>query len=207
MFKFFTEFIFHYSVAIHHFIFFVLLVLSIIAGYVFFNRFFFFKNLSHTLPETNLPEYLSRTKFDELSAYQLQLPKTQTAFLNLAFDHIKNFKNEGLSEILDSATLKEQSRARKSLSMVAFVAANAPFVGLLGTVAGIMDSFRSLAVSSSEANQVMSGISEALIATFLGLFVAIVAVGVYNFYQNKIKSYMEELNTYKLLLLAKAKTK
>ncbi len=78
------------------------------------------------------------------------------------------------------------------LSFLGTLGSNAPFLGLFGTVIGIIDAFASLAsgaqASSSTASVVMSGISEALVATAVGIFVAIPAVVAFNLYTRWLKT-------------------
>jgi biopolymer transport protein TolQ len=100
------------------------------------------------------------------------------------------------------ALLKESDRLEHSLSMLATVGSTSPYVGLFGTVWGIMHAFRSLAnVQQATLAQVAPGIAEALVATALGLFAAIPAVVAYNRYSHDIdrlsirfESFMEEFS-------------
>jgi len=79
----------------------------------------------------------------------------------------------------------------KRLVVLATLGNNAPFIGLLGTVLGVLESFHALANSSEfGVKVVMGGISEALVATALGLFVAIPSVIAYNFFVRKIKTIL-----------------
>jgi biopolymer transport protein TolQ len=99
----------------------------------------------------------------------------------------------------------ERPELEKRLNFLATVGSNAPFIGLLGTVFGIMDAFRSLA-EQSEIQTVLFGISQALIATATGLLVAIPAVIFYNFFQKRVKRIMQNLDGTKELCVAYAKT-
>jgi len=84
----------------------------------------------------------------------------------------------------------------RGLSGLATIGSTAPFVGLLGTVIGIMDAFRSIqdAHGSSSITTVSGGISEALATTALGLFVAIPAVMMFNYFTSKVKAFNVEMN-------------
>ena len=78
--------------------------------------------------------------------------------------------------------------------MLATVGATAPFVGLLGTTIGIVNSFQGMAVSGSGGlGSISAGISEALISTAFGLLVAIPAVWAYNYFQVKIDNLIAEM--------------
>ena len=95
---------------------------------------------------------------------------------------------ESVEELIAGALGQEKSRYERRLSFLATLASNAPYVGLFGTVLGIVRSFRDLAANMADASQaVMAGIAESLIATAVGLLVAIPAVVAYNVYKGKVK--------------------
>jgi biopolymer transport protein ExbB len=98
---------------------------------------------------------------------------------------------DSVEEVMDGVLSMEKARMERGLTFLGTVGANAPFVGLLGTVLGIIRAFRDLAGNIGEAqgaSAVMAGLSEALVATAAGLFVAIPAVVAYNYFQRHIKS-------------------
>jgi biopolymer transport protein ExbB len=74
---------------------------------------------------------------------------------------------------------------------------NAPFIGLFGTVLGIIQAFGVLGQKQANGNSVMTGISEALIATAVGLFVAIPAVVAYNVFSRKLKLLLTDCESVK----------
>ena len=83
--------------------------------------------------------------------------------------------------------MREVDRLEQSLATLATIGSTSPYVGLFGTVIGIMNSFRGLAgVQSATIAMVAPGISEALVATAMGLFAAIPAVVAYNRYADKV---------------------
>lgn len=125
--------------------------------------------------------------------------------LGYALKHARENGAEGLSEIINSFALIEKPRLERSLNFLATVGSNAPFIGLLGTVFGIMKAFNDLGVSQGDAASVMTGIAEALVATAVGLFVAIPAVVAYNTFQKQVKQIMQNLETVRELSLAYAK--
>ena len=85
------------------------------------------------------------------------------------------------------AMFEETQKLKKHLWILGTVASSAPFIGLLGTVVGIIKSFESMAIAGTGGFAVVAaGISEALVATALGLAVAIVAVIFYNYFQTRI---------------------
>ena len=77
-----------------------------------------------------------------------------------------------------------------------------PFLGLFGTVVRILYTFQDLAVQGNQSAAVASGIASALIATALGLGVAIVAVVLYNYFQSMVKRFEDDFQLIKLLFLS-----
>ena len=91
---------------------------------------------------------------------------------------------ESVARALERQALREVQTLKRGLGLLATVGSTAPFVGLLGTVMGIVNSFQSMAATGSGGlGTVSAGIAEALITTALGLLVAIPAVMAYNFLQ------------------------
>lgn len=105
-------------------------------------------------------------------------------------------------DIVDSAkraiereTLMTASEMKKGLGNLATISTTAPFIGLFGTVIGIITAFQGMAVSGSGGlGAVSAGIAEALGATALGLFVAIPAVWLYNYFLNKVERFQVEMS-------------
>lgn len=98
----------------------------------------------------------------------------------------------------------EKLRMERGLSVLATVGSNAPFVGLFGTVLGIIRAFHDLAVNTSEASEaVMAGISEALVATAVGLMVAIPAVVLYNAFLRWVRARQSRTESLANLFLAR----
>src|SRR5687767_14595753 len=96
---------------------------------------------------------------------------------------------------IERETLMTTAEMKKGLGNLATISTTAPFVGLFGTVIGIINSFRGMAASGSGGlGAVSAGIAEALFATALGLLVAIPAVWLYNYFQNKIERFNVEMS-------------
>lgn len=112
-----------------------------------------------------------------------------------------------VEEIIAGATAIERMRMERGLVFLGTLGNNAPFIGLFGTVMGIIRSFRDLSANTLEGtNAVMAGIAEALIATAVGLLVALPAVAVFNIFQRTIKSRLAGSQALSRLLLAHAKS-
>ena len=105
--------------------------------------------------------------------------------------------NEKLTSLLESNIESEVNFLEKNFSFLATVGSTAPFIGLFGTVWGIMNSFQSIAVSRNTSLAIVApGIAEALFATALGLLAAIPAVIAYNKFNNDSKKYSQRLENF-----------
>lgn len=93
-------------------------------------------------------------------------------------------------------------RLEKGMNFLAITGSVAPFIGLFGTVWGIMNSFQSIAVSKNTSLSVVApGIAEALLATAIGLFAAIPAVFFYNLYNGKLNNFVDQMNGFSLSVI------
>jgi biopolymer transport protein ExbB/TolQ len=96
---------------------------------------------------------------------------------------------------IERASMMTTADLKKGLGGLATIATTAPFIGLLGTVIGIINAFRGMAASGAGGlGSVSAGIAEALVTTALGLFVAIPAVWLYNIFLNKIERFQVEMS-------------
>jgi biopolymer transport protein ExbB len=113
---------------------------------------------------------------------------------------------DSVEDLLAGAARKEQARYERRLPLLATVASNAPFIGLFGTVLGIIRAFKELSGNMSEASSsVMAGIAEALIATAVGLLVAIPAVIAFNAFKGVVNHRVEDMNLLSSILTANLK--
>lgn len=109
---------------------------------------------------------------------------------------------ESARKSIERAIQTETLDLRRGLSALATVANTAPFVGLFGTVFGIINSFKSMAANASGGlTAVAGGISEALVTTAFGLFVAVPAVWFYNYFSNRVETFAVDMNNSMLELL------
>ena len=105
--------------------------------------------------------------------------------------------------ILESGIEKQMSKIEKGFTFLATVGSTAPFIGLFGTVWGIMNSFQSIAISRNTSLAIVApGIAEALFATALGLLAAIPAVIAYNRFNNDSKKYSQKLENFSKKILS-----
>lgn len=109
---------------------------------------------------------------------------------------------ERLARVMQVASNESMQKMESGLGFLAVVGSSMPFVGLFGTVWGIMNSFQGIAVSKNTSLAVVApGIAEALLATGIGLFAAIPAVFFYNIFSGKINNFSERVNNFSLRLL------
>ena len=109
----------------------------------------------------------------------------------------KSNLNERISSILEVNIEKQMSKIDKGFTFLATVGSTAPFIGLFGTVWGIMNSFQSSAISRNTSLAIVApGIAEALFATALGLLAAIPAVVAYNKFNSDSKRYNARIENF-----------
>jgi len=109
----------------------------------------------------------------------------------------KSNLNERMSSMLEVNIEKQMVMLEKGFTFLATVGSTAPFIGLFGTVWGIMNSFQSIAISRNTSLAIVApGIAEALFATALGLLAAIPAVVAYNKYNSDSKKYSQKLENF-----------
>ena len=160
-------------------------------------RFMFFKkmtvNSTKLLSEVHLAVTNNDTKMLADLGNQRASDPPLRILLGTAISNQDLPENE-LREIFSLVKMKQKERLSKGLSAFGTMATIAPFVGLLGTVIGVIEAFEGLAASGAAGpNVVSSGVAAALWATALGLCVAIPSVVGYNIFGNKAKRIISEL--------------
>jgi len=115
---------------------------------------------------------------------------------------------EAASESMASATAIARLRLERRLSFLGTLGNNAPFVGLLGTVIGIVQAFHELeraGLGGSASSDIMGAIAEALVATAIGLAVAIPAVAAFNYFQRRIRTTLGNAEALEHIVLSHLK--
>ena len=169
-----------------------LILLSIVSVTVVFERLWSLRNLNAMTLRIadSLQEPLKKGQRDLAVAICKQNSNSPAGriFLNI-LSHENILRVEAANSIAVEAMFEETQKLKKHLWILGTVASSAPFIGLLGTVIGIIRSFESMAIAGTGGFAVVAaGISEALVATALGLAVAIIAVVFYNYFQTRIGS-------------------
>ncbi len=183
---------------------FILLALSLWSIAVIIQKFREFKVRERGTAEleSKVPALLAKGDFSEVERLATDSPSAEGAVLraglaNLALDQ------GALEQVMESQRIQERILMEKSLLVLGTLGNNAPFIGLFGTVLGIIKAFNDLAIAgTSGPTVVMRGVSEALVATAVGLLIAIPAVAAYNYFQSRIKKSMASADRFSRLLLA-----
>jgi len=168
----------------------LLAVLSILSIAVMLERALFFS--SHRLPDAeSLGVRLARGELDAVKAALSGKKGMEAAVVREAIDSAGKGP-DAVEEIIAAAVAREKPQYERFMSFLGTLGSNAPFIGLFGTVLGIIKAFHDLgqtgAKGSAIQQTVMAGISEALVATAVGLAVAIPAVVGYNALTRALKT-------------------
>lgn len=191
----------------------LLLFLSVISIAIIIERFWTIRTYKAQSDKVKkqLLEALKTNNIGELEEVTKDKETLEGRVLSHVFKHLKEQGPNGVEEIINSHIIFERQLMEKSLNFLATLGSNAPFIGLLGTVLGIMKAFNDLGLSTGVSQQsgtaIMSGIAEALVATAVGLFVAIPAVIAYNYFQKQVRYIVQNLEGLKELCLAYSKRK
>jgi len=188
---------------------FILIALSIISLYLFIERQLVFRR-ARSKSKAVAPKLA-----DYLKKGQLQDALTLSSKKENAGSHLARVTAAGIREFIEGKqaglTLDEQIETaqrgcertstiftqdlKRGLSVLATIATSAPFIGLFGTIAGIINAFRGMALTGSGGiGAVASGIAEALVTTAFGIGVAIIALWCYNILNTKIEVYQAEMD-------------
>ncbi len=164
-------------------------------------KFMKFFRQSNNLSEVN--KAAKKYQFSPLAAL-FQSGYKELAYLSKSGERNLNpDKLETVNRALLKASNQEISRLERMMSFLATTGSVTPFIGLFGTVWGIMDAFHKIGVvRSASLDTVAPGIAEALIATAAGLFAAVPAVIAYNHYLNRIKDIITEMEDFSLEFLS-----
>ncbi|HAY21958.1 MAG TPA: MotA/TolQ/ExbB proton channel family protein [Desulfobacterales bacterium] len=159
-----------------------------------FNLDRFVAEIEPSLQQGDWPQIISRCE---------QESGLEARMLLAALREISRSK-EKVQHIMEGERLRVELYLGKRLGFLGTLGANAPFIGLFGTVLGIIHAFKDLALAEGGGGPaVMAGIAEALVATAVGLLVAIPAVVLYNFFHRRLQVVQERSRILEQLLLAR----
>ena len=182
----------------------LLLLLSFLSIAVVIERLIFYYryNIDAADFASKLVGFLNKSKVEDAIDYCSGI---HAAEAEVAKEGLNNFEKGSTvaGELMESMALKQQQEYECWLTFLATVGSNAPFIGLLGTVLGIIKAFHDLAFDTEGGpSVVMAGIAEALVATAVGLLVAIPAVVFFNYFKNREKKVLNNISQLKNVLLA-----
>jgi biopolymer transport protein ExbB/TolQ len=185
----------------------LLIALSLISVGVMLERWIFYRR--RTIDVDAIRDALSLSlERGDLEAAARMLAKHDALEANVVLVGIRAYHKgpEAVEDLMAGALGRERGRYERRLSFLATLASNAPYIGLFGTVLGIVRSFRDLAANMADASSaVMAGIAEALVATAVGLLVAIPAVIAFNVFKGRVKQAVTDCQLLARLLLAQLK--
>lgn len=207
-----TEKLFNLAQGGAEIILYILLLLSVISIGMILERLVTLGAVKRKSDKVNarIKEALASHNYSDIEELARDRDSLEGRALSYGLRHAKEKGVSGLEEVFSAYALVERPALERSLNFLATVGSNAPFIGLLGTVLGIMKAFRDLSqnVGGGAGNEVvMAGIAEALVATAVGLLVAIPAVIAYNHFQRQVRASMHSLESVRELCLVYAKGK
>jgi len=180
----------------------LLIVCSVYSWAVIIEKFRLFKKINQSSDEFETKFWNSKSA----ESFYNNLPTNtedpmalvfKDAMQNLLKRKSKTDLNNRMTTMLETGIEKQMSKISKGFTFLATVGSTAPFIGLFGTVWGIMNSFQSIAISRNTSLAIVApGIAEALFATALGLLAAIPAVIAYNKFNNDSIKYSQKLENF-----------
>jgi biopolymer transport protein ExbB/TolQ len=179
----------------------VLVALSVASGAVMIERGVFYakRNINITSLAQQLGTLLDQKDVDGAKRLLGAHDGMEASVLKAGLDGVHRGPRAA-TDLMEAELVRQKARFDAWLIFLGTLGNNAPFVGLLGTVLGIIKAFKDLAVTDigkagSSAQIVMSGISEALVATAVGLAVALPAVIAFNYFKTRVKRAVSNTET------------
>tara|TARA_Y200000002_G_scaffold117336_1_gene95932 strand:+ start:1105 stop:1779 length:675 start_codon:yes stop_codon:yes gene_type:complete len=180
----------------------VLIAASIYSWAIIFNKYMLFKKIDKSTEEFEEKFWKSKSAESFYNSLPSNLEDPMAILFKNSMQTLMKTKsrsniNERLSTILEVNVEKQMNLIEKNFTFLATVGSTAPFIGLFGTVWGIMNSFQSIAISRNTSLAIVApGIAEALFATALGLLAAIPAVIAFNKFSSDSNKYSQKLENF-----------
>ena len=180
----------------------LLIVCSVYSWAIIIDKFKLFKKINITSEEFEEKFWRSKSAETFYNTLPLNVQDPMASLFKESMQGLLKSKSktnlvEKMGGILELGIEKQMSKIDKGFTFLATVGSTAPFIGLFGTVWGIMNSFQSIAISRNTSLAIGApGIAEALFATALGLLAAIPAVVAYNKFNNDSKKYSQKLESF-----------
>jgi biopolymer transport protein ExbB len=188
----------------------LLLGLSVVSVAVMLERAWFYLSLRDDLAElaAKFREALRKSDFDKARSTLEASPSAEAAVVLAGLDEADRGA-KAAEEAMQGARALQKMRLERRLAFLGTLGNNAPFIGLLGTVIGVVEAFEALgneaagaANASGTPQEVMAAIAEALVATAVGLGVAIPAVVAFNYYQRHSRSIIANTEALSRVLMS-----
>ena len=180
----------------------ILIAASIYSWAIIFNKYMLFKKIDKSTEEFEEKFWKSKSAESFYNSLPSNLDDPMSLLFKNSMQTLMKTKsrsniNERLSIILEVNLEKQMNLIEKNFTFLATVGSTAPFIGLFGTVWGIMNSFQSIAISRNTSLAIVApGIAEALFATALGLLAAIPAVIAFNKFSSDSNKYSQKLENF-----------
>ncbi len=185
----------------------LLLGLSLLSVAVMVERWIFYRRRKVDFDSLR-EEFVKHLDKGDFEAAAKLLAKTNSLETNVVLAGLRGYAKgpESVEDLLSGAMAREKSFYERRLPILATLASNSPYIGLFGTVLGIVRAFKDLSKDIAAASTgVMAGIAEALVATAIGLLVAIPAVVAYNVFKGMVKDAVTNTEALSRILLAELK--
>ncbi len=182
----------------------LLIASSIFSWALIFDKFKLFKSINISIEEFEKKFWKAKSAESFNNSLPANSTDPATLIFKAAMAELLKTKRQSSSvqaarvgRVIEIATDKELRKVEKNFTFLATVGSTAPFIGLFGTVWGIMNSFQSIAISRNTSLAIVApGIAEALFATALGLLAAIPAVVAYNKFNSDSQKYFSRVDNF-----------
>ena len=182
----------------------LLIASSIFSWALIFDKFKLFKTINKSIEEFEKKFWKAKSAESFNNSLPVNSNDPATLIFKAAMAELVKTKRQSsavqsarVERILEIATDNELKKVEKNFTYLATIGSTAPFIGLFGTVWGIMNSFQSIAISRNTSLAIVApGIAEALFATALGLLAAIPAVVAYNKFNSDSRRYFSKIENF-----------
>jgi biopolymer transport protein ExbB/biopolymer transport protein TolQ len=190
----------------------LLIGLSVLSISAMFERWLFFRRRTDDLDKLR-KDLIKRLNDDDIAGAEKLLDKSPAIEARVVREALRWLPGgaEAMADAVDSELARLKKELERGTNLLGTLGNNAPFIGLFGTVIGVVEAFEQLGKQSTVAaktaavaapQEVMAAIAEALVATAVGLAVAIPAVAAYNYYQRLSKSVLANTSALSHVLLS-----
>lgn len=184
-------------------------ILSVISVSIMIERFFSLRKITASSAgiAVGLKQLMESQDLEKIEVLAKKDQSLEARALGYGIGFARKNGAGGLEDLFNSFKAIEKPGLERNLNILGTIASNAPYIGLLGTVMGIMKAFNDLATAPGQGNEVvMAGIAHALVSTAIGLAVAIPAVAAFNFFNKKVALVLGNIDAARDLCLAHAKS-